>query len=47
MPQTAWSAKRKRQYLHIKDSLLAQGRPEPLAEENSGAGREQGTRATR
>jgi hypothetical protein len=33
MPQPAWSAKRKRQYAHIKDSLLEQGRPEPLAEE--------------
>jgi hypothetical protein len=33
MPQAAWSAKRKRQYAHIKDGLLAQGRAEPLAEE--------------
>ena len=33
MPQTAWSAKRKRQYVHVKDSLLEQGRPEALAEE--------------
>jgi hypothetical protein len=33
MPQPAWSAKRKRQYAHIKDGLLEQGRPEPLAEE--------------
>ena len=33
MPQTAWSAKRKRQYAHIKDSLIEQGRAEPLAEE--------------
>ena len=33
MPQTAWSAKRKRQYVHIKDGLLEQGRAEPLAEE--------------
>ena len=33
MPQEAWSAKRKRQYAHIKGSLLEQGRPEPLAEE--------------
>ena len=33
MPQPAWSAKRKRQYAHIKDSLLEQGRSEPLAEE--------------
>jgi hypothetical protein len=33
MPQTAWSAKRKRQYAHVKDSLMGQGRAEPLAEE--------------
>ena len=33
MPQTAWSAKRKRQYAHVKDSLMEQGRAEPLAEE--------------
>ena len=33
MPQKAWSAKRERQYAHIKDSLLDQGKPQPLAEE--------------
>jgi hypothetical protein len=33
MPQKAWSAKRERQYAHIKKSLLERGRPEPLAEE--------------
>jgi len=33
MPQAAWSAKRKRQYAHVKDSLMEQGRAEPLAEE--------------
>jgi hypothetical protein len=33
MPQKAWSAKRERQYAHIKDSLLEGGKPEPLAEE--------------
>ncbi len=33
MPQKAWSAKRERQYGHIKASLLEQGKPEPLAEE--------------
>lgn len=33
MPQKAWSAKRERQYVHIKESLLDQGKPEPLAEE--------------
>ena len=33
MPSTDWSAKRKRQYQHIKDSVLAQGESEPLAEE--------------
>ncbi len=33
MPSTQWSAKRKRQYQHIKDSVLARGQGEPLAEE--------------
>ncbi len=33
MPQKAWSAKRKRQYAHIKDSLLERGKPQPVAEE--------------
>ena len=33
MPPTEWSAKRKRQYQHIKDSVLARGQSEPLAEE--------------
>ena len=33
MPSTEWSAKRKRQYEHIKDSVLARGESEPLAEE--------------
>lgn len=33
MPQKTWSAKRKRQYGHIKDSLLDRGRPEPVAQE--------------
>ncbi len=33
MPQKAWSAKRERQYVHIKQSLLDQGKPQPLAEE--------------
>jgi hypothetical protein len=33
MPQKTWSAKRERQYAHIKQSLLEQGRAEPLAEE--------------
>lgn len=33
MPQKGWSAKRERQYPHIKDRLLAHGKPEPLAEE--------------
>lgn len=33
MPSTAWSAKRKRQYMHVKTSLLESGKPEPLAEE--------------
>jgi hypothetical protein len=33
MPQRAWSAKRERQYEHIKEGLQEQGRPEDLAEE--------------
>ena len=33
MPTKAWSAKRERQYTHIKTSLLERGKPEPLAEE--------------
>ncbi len=33
MPSTEWSAKRKRQYQHIEDSVLARGQSEPLAEE--------------
>jgi hypothetical protein len=33
MPQKAWSAKRERQCVHIKESLLERGKPEPLAEE--------------
>jgi hypothetical protein len=33
MPQKAWSAKRERQYAHIKESLLERGKPQPLAEE--------------
>ncbi len=33
MPQPQWSAKRQRQYQHIKEGLEARGRPEDLAEE--------------
>ncbi len=33
MPQRAWSDKRERQYEHIKQGLLDQGRPEDTAEE--------------
>ena len=33
MPQKAWSAKRERQYDHIKDSLKERGRSEETAEE--------------
>lgn len=33
MPQNAWSAKRERQYAHIKKSLIEHGKPEALAEE--------------
>jgi hypothetical protein len=33
MPQKSWSAKRERQYGHIRESLLERGQPESLAEE--------------
>jgi hypothetical protein len=33
MQQNAWSAKRKRQYVHVKESLLERGTPGPVAEE--------------
>src|SRR5690349_11236137 len=33
MPQQAWSAKRERQYEHIKDGLEERGRSEDVAEE--------------
>jgi hypothetical protein len=33
MPQQIWSAKRERQYRHIKDGLLEQGDSEGLGEE--------------
>ncbi len=33
MPQKAWSAKRERQYQHIKESLREQGRSKDKAEE--------------
>jgi plasmid stabilization system protein ParE len=33
MPSTEWTPKRKRQYQHIKDSLLDRGEPTLLAEE--------------
>jgi hypothetical protein len=33
MPQQSWSAKRERQYEHIKEGLRDQGRTEDLAEE--------------
>jgi plasmid stabilization system protein ParE len=33
MPQKAWSDRRERQYEHIKEGLLEQGRSEDVAEE--------------
>lgn len=36
VPQTAWSAKRERQYEHIKSGLEQQGRSESVAEEIAG-----------
>jgi hypothetical protein len=37
MPRAAWSAKRKRQYDHIKTGLLQRGRPEDEAVDASKA----------
>ena len=36
MPGRAWSAKRERQYEHIKESLIEEGRSEEEAEEIAG-----------
>ena len=33
MPKKSWSAKRERQYAHIKDSLLKRGKVEEVAAE--------------
>jgi len=33
MPRSSWSAKRERQYAHIRDSLLERGENQQLAEE--------------
>jgi len=33
MLRKPWSAKRERQYLHVRESLLDRGTPQPLAEE--------------
>ena len=33
MPKTVWSAKRERQYAHIKDNLLERGEAPKVAEE--------------
>lgn len=33
MPQKSWSAKRERQYAHVKQGLEARDKPEKLAEE--------------
>lgn len=33
MPQKSWSAKRERQYAHIRGSLLEQGKPAAVAQE--------------
>jgi len=42
MPQKAWSAKRERQYEHIKQGLEKQGRDEPIAEEIAARNGQQG-----
>lgn len=33
MPQRSWTAKRERQYKHIKEGLLDRGEPVPVAQE--------------
>lgn len=33
MPQSAWNAKRERQYEHVKEGLVERGRPEELSKE--------------
>src|SRR5688572_720072 len=33
MPQKTWTAKRERQYKHVKEGLLERGEPEKVAEE--------------
>jgi hypothetical protein len=33
VPRNDWSSKRERQYQHVMESLQAQGRPAPVAEE--------------
>lgn len=33
MPQSSWNAKRERQYKHIKEAQMAEGRSEEVAEE--------------
>jgi hypothetical protein len=33
MPKKIWSARRERQYIHIRDSLLEGGKSKPLAQE--------------
>lgn len=33
MPQSAWNAKRERQYEHVKEGLIERGRPEGLSKE--------------
>ena len=47
MPQKAWSAKRERQYTHIKDSLLECGKPESVAQETAARVVKQGSGAAR
>lgn len=33
MPEKAWTAKRERQYQHVKDGLITKGKPETVAAE--------------
>ena len=47
MPQAAWSAKRERQYKHIKSGLERGGDSEAEAEEDRGEDGEQGTGSQR
>lgn len=47
IPQKSWRAKRARQYVRIEDSLLDQGKPQPLGRGDCGTCRQQAACAAR